>query len=50
MKKILTGLFLCAAFIGWISAQQVEFYDFTSEITGSYTSLEGGTVIGLSAR
>ncbi|MBO8433618.1 MAG: fibronectin type III domain-containing protein [Bacteroidetes bacterium] len=50
MKKILTGLFLCAAFIGWISAQQVEFYDFTSEITGSYTSLEGGTVIGLSSQ
>ena len=48
MRKILTSLLLCAAAIGGTMAQQVEFYDFEAEVTGTYSPLEGATVIGMS--
>ena len=44
----MTSLLLCAASIGWTAAQQVEFYNFESKVTGTYSPLENATVIGLS--
>ena len=44
----MTSLLLCAAAIGGTMAQQVEFYDFEAEVTGTYSPLEGATVIGMS--
>ena len=48
MKKIFTFLLLCAAAFGGCLAQQVGYYKFSENVTGSYSSLESATVVGLS--